>query len=633
MREYFRSLKVILLFVIVAFVATSVVYFGAASMSGSTAPSSGAVAVVNGEEITHERYRRAYANYVELYRQMYKDQLTPEMAERLGLGRQVIDALVQEVLIVQQAAREGLHANDEELRARIQAIPVFNVDGRFSRDRYLEVLKQAKLTPAEFERDQRREIQRRKLEAAVRDGVKVTEDEVRQDYAVRRERVRAAWARLSLDPIMAQTMVPDGEVEPYLKKHEARFTRAERRRVQYVVVGARSFARPVTDAEAEAYYKEHPAEFEKQRRVKTAHVLVRVPTVGGSEAEQKSKAKVADVIKRAKAGEDFAKLAKEASEDTATAGSGGDLGFIGKGEMVPQFEEAAFALGKGEVSPAPVRTPFGYHAIKVLDVQESGREPLKDVAPKIKDKLVAERSEKAAQARIEEVRAPLQTAKDFPAEARGLGLTPVDVTMSRGDGLEGIGRDAALEDSIFNLAGGGVTPPIKTAAGWVMARAVETRPAGVPPLAEIRDQVVDVMKREKAEATAVERAKAVADSVAKGGDLAAAAKGEGWTVGETDAFTRSDPPKAKDALPGAVLAAALETAVGQVSAPVKGPGAVYLVRGLERQPADLSGFEAERETLRQTVLERKRSQTLESWARGLRTGAKIEISSQAVGER
>ncbi|MET0851368.1 MAG: SurA N-terminal domain-containing protein, partial [Candidatus Rokuibacteriota bacterium] len=90
MREYFRSLKVILLFVIVAFVATSVVYFGAASMSGSTAPSSGAVAVVNGEEITHERYRRAYANYVELYRQMYKDQLTPEMAERLGLGRQVI---------------------------------------------------------------------------------------------------------------------------------------------------------------------------------------------------------------------------------------------------------------------------------------------------------------------------------------------------------------------------------------------------------------------------------------------------------------------------------------------------------------------------------------------------------------
>ena len=107
MREYFRSLKVILLFVIVAFVATSVVYFGAASMSGSTAPSSGAVAVVNGEEITHERYRRAYANYVELYRQMYKDQLTPEMAERLGLGRQVIDALVQEVLIVQQADARG----------------------------------------------------------------------------------------------------------------------------------------------------------------------------------------------------------------------------------------------------------------------------------------------------------------------------------------------------------------------------------------------------------------------------------------------------------------------------------------------------------------------------------------------
>src|SRR4030095_17242899 len=96
------------------------------------------------------------------------------------------------------------------------------------------------------------------------------------------------------------------------------------------------------------------------------------------------KAKAEPVIRRAQAGEDFAKLAKEMSEDASNASQGGDLGFVGPGEMVPQFEQAAFALKKGEISPAPVRTPFGYHASKVVDIQEGGRAPFKEVAPKIK---------------------------------------------------------------------------------------------------------------------------------------------------------------------------------------------------------------------------------------------------------
>src|SRR5262249_32440794 len=158
-------------------------------------------------------------------------------------------------------------------------------------------------------------------------------------------------------------------VDAYLKAHQAQFTRPERRRLLYVMVTPGE-PRPVSDQEVEAYYKEHTAEFERPPRVHVAHVLVRVPPVGGSEAENGAKAKIAAVIKRAQAGEDFGKLAREVSEDTSNAAQGGDLGLVGRGELVPQFEQAAFALKKGEVSPAPVRTPFGYHAIKVTDVQE-----------------------------------------------------------------------------------------------------------------------------------------------------------------------------------------------------------------------------------------------------------------------
>src|SRR5262249_50860336 len=188
-------------------------------------------------------------------------------------------------------------------------------------------------------------------EGLVKDGVKVSPDELLQAYAFRKDRVRAAWASVETAPLMATVTVADADLEPYLKAHQAQFTRPERRKVQLIVASPKAFAEPVTDAAAEAYYKEHPGEFEKPKRLRAAHVLVRVPPVGGSDAEAKSRAKVEDVIKRAQAGEDFAKLARENSDDTGTVPQGGDLGFVGPGGMVPPVEEAWVPLTSGGGTP------------------------------------------------------------------------------------------------------------------------------------------------------------------------------------------------------------------------------------------------------------------------------------------
>ncbi len=462
MREYFRGLKLILLFVIVAFIATSFLYFGSDSLRMGNARSNPAIASVNGEEISPARFQRVQRNYIEYYRRAYQQDITPEMAERLGLTQQVINDLIQESLVLQQAKREGITVSDEELRLRIQTIPAFQDDGRFSRERYLAQLKQARIEPAEFEAEVRREMLRQKMEAIVKDGIKVSDAEVEQVYHARFERVRADWALIESAPLMAQVAVNDADAEAYLKSHEAQFTRPERRRIEYVLVAPRSFALAVTDADAEAYYKEHRGEFERPQRLKASHILVRVPPTGGSEAENKSKAKVEEAIRRAKGGEDFGKIARELSEDTATAPQGGDLGFVGKGEMVPQFEEAVFALKKGEVSPQPVRTPFGYHAIKVFDVQDGGVQPFREIVARIKEKLAAERSERAAVAKADEARVVLAVAKDFSAEAKKLGLDAKEVTVARGDGLEGMGRDQQLEETMFGLTVGGVSTVIRT---------------------------------------------------------------------------------------------------------------------------------------------------------------------------
>src|SRR6266849_6193079 len=586
MRDYARSLK------IVVFILTSGVlfYFGTGPFEGAR---SNAVAVVNGEEIPFERFRRAQSNLIAAYERMSRQRLTPELAERIGLSQQVVNELVTEAVVIQGAATEGVRVSDDELRSTIQQIREFQENGRFSRDEYLKVLKQLRLDPGEFESEVRRQLIRRKMETLIKQGVKVSDEEIRQAYRQRHERVRAAWAYADVKPVIAAVQVADADVAPYVKAHPAQFSQPERRKLQYVIVNPKKLAGTVSDAEAEAYYQEHAAEFEEPKRLRVAHVLVRVPPVGGSEVE--------DVIKRAKGGEDFAKLAREISEDKASAVQGGDLGFVGPGELVAPFEQAAFALKKGDVSD-PVRTPFGYHAIRILDVRDGGKTPLKEVAPKIKAALGAQKSERAAQARADEAKAALLGAPDFAAAAKRLGLEAREVTFGRGDALGEAGRDPQLDEAVFGLAVGGVSAPLKTAAGYAVVKVAQQIPAGVPPLPEIRDRVVEAIKHERAEQQLTDKAKALAATLGKGGDFEAAAKAEGFTTGSIPLFSRSDPPKERGSLPGGVLLAALQTPAGQVAEPVRAEGGVYVVKTLERQPASPGGFDRERDELDKQVL-------------------------------
>jgi len=622
MREYFRGLKFILLIVIGAFLATSVIYFGTSTLSnGSSRPN--VVGTVNGEDIPVERYRRVQASVVQAYEQVTRQRMTPELMERHGVIQQVVNDLVVDAVIVQTARQEGIRVSDDELRAQIREMRDFHEEGRFSRDRYLRVLRANRIDPTEFEVETRRQLVRRKMETLVRGGVKVSEAEVREAYERRHERARAVWASLDLTPLMAGITVGDADFEPYVKANQAQFTRPARRKVQYVTL--RGSATPVSDEEAEAYYKENAAEFEEPRRVRPAHVLVRVPPVGGSEAEQRARARVEDVIRRAKAGEDFAKLASEVSEDTANASRGGDLGLVGTGELVPQFEQVAFALKKGEVAATPVRTPFGYHAIKVLEIQEGGVQPFKDAAPRIKQRLFAERAERAALAHAAEVRPALQAAADFAAEATKLGLEPREATVGRSEPLPGVGRNRELEEALFTLATGGVSTPVKTGPGYLLAKVVQQLPAGVPPLPEIRASVVEAIKRERAERQALDRARALRDKV-KGGDLAALARAEGFTAGELGYFSRAEPPKERG-IPGAVSQAALQTAVGEVSDPVQVALTVYVVKTLERQPADPAGFAGRRAELERELLDQKQNTVWEQWIRVKRAPAKVDMAN------
>src|SRR5206468_7740105 len=232
MRRYRKSLQIGLLVVIAAFVASLFVFGSSGSRMGG-GEARDRVATVNGESIPIERFQRRYQSYLEAYAQMYRDRFTNELAERLGLPLQVVGDLVQEALIVQRAQAEGLAVTDEELNARIHAIPGFQENGRFSLKRYQEILKRRGFNPAAFEVEIRRELTRAKVESAVRSGVKVSETELEQAFRMRREEVRAAWALVELAPMVAAASATDEELATYLASHPDEFRQPDRRRVQY----------------------------------------------------------------------------------------------------------------------------------------------------------------------------------------------------------------------------------------------------------------------------------------------------------------------------------------------------------------------------------------------------------------
>lgn len=625
MRRYRRALQAGLLIVIAAFVA-SLFLFNSQRMDGGGARDS--VATVNGEPISVERYQRRYQEYATMYAQMLRERFSPEILERLGLKQQVVDDLVQETLAVQRARAEGLEVSDEELNAQIHAFPAFQEGGRFTLKRYDEALKRVGYTKAGFEEEMRRRLTRQKIERAVRAGAKVSDAEIEHAYVQQREEARVAWALVELTPLMSALTVTDEELAAYLKDHGEEFRQPDRRRVQYVALSPRDFTRPVADADVEKYYTEHPAEFETPPQVQVSHILARVGETGGSEAEDKARAKAAEALARVRRGEDFAKVAREVSEDTASASKGGDLGWVSKGEMVPQFEQAAFALKKGELSAEPVRTPFGFHAIKVFDRRDGARKPLKEAAQLIRERLAAQAAEQTAKARAEEVRAKLLGTADFMAEAKKLDLAPLETTIAKRPTSPFAPADS-MEDTAFGLTAGGVSTVLKTPAGFVVMKQVAALPAAVPPLEEIKPQVGNAVRRQKAEALALEKAKQIAAD-ARTLDLEAAAKKAGAVSGTTQRFSRSKPA---ERLPGDVMLKALEAQPNTVTEPLKGQQGWFVLKVLERVPADMSGLTAAREKLERELVTRKQSQAWESWISAARAKAKIDVSANLPAAR
>lgn len=601
MTQLRRNTAIVMWVVIFAFIGMMVIQWGANFSGKKRLGSADAVGIVNGEEIAIKYFRQILTNAA---RQREKGERQDDGA----LVREVWDALVRDMLLRQEIDRLGIEISDEELAsslfrsppAGVEQIPAFQTDGEFDPGLYSQFLSDQrtydqprnKAFISQMERTRRGQLMNQRLQRLLLESIRITPSQVRQEFLDAQEKVLVEYV------FVAVNAIGDDEVE-------------------------------LSEEELQANYQEQLHDFEHPEQIRMGCVLFpRVPS-------QADSLEVAEEIGRIRteimAGADFAEMATAVSEDQGSAESGGDLGTFGAGRMVKPFEEAAFALATGEVSD-PVETQFGWHLIKVEEkLKEEGEEQIRARHILLKHRPSPETADTLAM-QVEQFVA-LARERGLEAAAQAEQLEVRDTGYLQGGGpVPGLGQGTTwvinelLNSEVGTVVRGGVEQAL-----WV-AELTERRDAGAAPLDEVRPRVERSLLNDKKREKAGQKLEAVRREVAAGKDLAAAAAAAELEVQKTESFALSDYVPAIGRR-NAFISTALRTEVGQVSEVVVQSRGAYLLRVLERTPADMSRLDEERAEIEQEIAGRRQEEALRSWFAQLNETAEIVDNRHLFGYR
>jgi peptidyl-prolyl cis-trans isomerase D len=575
MRDSFHHLKWILIAVVAAFVFGFV--FLDMGLGGALGGRSGDMAYaarVNGETISYNDYYRSLKRMEDTYKQMYGEQFTPQLAEAMGLPKQVLEALIDQRLLMQEAERLNLEATPEEVRRQLLQIPTFSQDGKFIG---MELYTRYVTGPlgfsstAEFEEQLAREIVLQKIDSALRSSVVVSTQAAEDEYRRSVENSKIRYVLLPSTQVAASVTVTPAEVETYYKEHQADYTHPEQRTVKYLLADLTKIRPQMTPGEPELR-KEYEANRERFRRPASArvlHILVKVPENAPPAVDAAAKAKADALVQQLRGGADFAALAKANSGDPGSAANGGDMGWVGMGETVEPFERAIFSIPLNSISDPIRSTEYGYHIVKVTERRDAGVRPFEEVRGELATAAGTEMAREASKAEITRLNAAIKakkpaTAEAFTALASGNVTSNDSSWFGRNDQIPGIGNNPALMDWAFAAKKGDVSEPIETPRGMAIAYLADSRPSGVSPLTEVRQQVEGEARQQKARDAA--RAN-LAQMVAGAPDIDTVATKAGSATREAT-VSRVAPVQGLTGNVGALVEAAMTARPGELKGPV-----------------------------------------------------------------
>jgi peptidyl-prolyl cis-trans isomerase D len=630
MRRHKGWLKWSLALVVLAFVVFYVPDFLDQDPSAAGVAPREAVAEVNGHRITAAMFQQRYFSQLQRFRTELGGSISDQLLRQLGIDQQILGQLVDEQVALIEAQRHGITVSDEELRQQIYALPVFQENGEFiGRARYEEMLRMATtpLTPQTFEEGLRRDLVLSKLRAALTDWMTVSDEELEREYRQRNERIRLEMAVLTADEFRDRVTVSDDDVAAYFESRQAEYRVGEQRRIRYVLVDRDQERQQVnvTFDDVQRFYDDNSGLYQMPERVRARHILF--DTTGRDEQAVRQEAEA--VLEQAREGADFEALAREHSDDTGTRDRGGDLDYFPRGQMVPEFETAAFALAPGQLSDL-VRSQFGFHIIQLVDRQPEQVRPLEDARGEIEEQLLAQRTEQRVQERAGELARRVHTADDLQTAAEALGLRVEESgDFQREDPVPGLGAAPQVAATAFQLGEGAVSDAIPTPRGPAVITVSARRDPYVPDLDEVRGRVREDLVRTRAGELSRARAAELSRAVQGGQGLEAAARALGADVELTDWITRDSPLPAVGFSPE-IDRAAFALPEGGVSEPIEAGEATVVVRVAEREEVTPERFQQARETFRAELLNERRARFFTAYMSRVRTRMDIRTYPEVV---
>jgi len=589
----------------------------------------GVVAKVGSRVITRGDWDRTYEGMYRFYQEMYKERFSEEMAKQLQLRESALDTLINRTLQLEEAERLKIKVSDQEVQTRIRALPYFQRDGKFSLQLYQYFLRQSNLTPAEFEQLQREEIQIERIEQLVQGTVKLSDEELWDQYQLENEEIELSALKLDARDFESSVQVTDAGLREYFQKNVGQFLRPEKVKAKYVRLDAARFRdqAEVHTGDIEEYYEAHSDQFSRPEAVHLRHILLKLQP-GEDEAVVRKKTEVLLGLRESVGkGEDFAALAKINSED-ATAAKGGELGFVQRGDLTPEVEKAAFSLKAGEVSEV-IRSATGLHLLKVEEHREEHLEPLDQVKESIRDKLKEEAGWHLARREAEDIirssRAAGTLEVNQGGERAGLAVQETGY-LARGEGMEDLPAEA-IGQQVFPLEVGDISPALRGGQGYCLFQLLERKAPEAPPFEEVKEAVEKQYRVEKSKELARNRAEQLAQKLAKGGSIEDIGKEAGLAPFDTGYFNRlrSYVPKIGQSAELVENAFFLTQEHPVVDRAIEVGGSCYIVQLKQRRSPDRNAYVAEKETFRSVQQQQKTQEVFREWLAELRARQNVEV--------
>jgi len=627
-------IQIIFWALIAAFVGAIFLWWGVGGKAG--AKHEATAMSVNGQEIPLKEFQNTYQMLTNLYRNIYKDRFSPQLEKELNLRGQALERVINQHLLLQQAVKLDIDVDRDELVQRIAQTPAFQVNGKFNRDRYVQVLSFQRMHVKDYEQRLRQDLLVEKVQQRLTADVKVDDSEVVKAYHHDNDKVSLDFVQLAPALFVNKVTIDKAGLADYFKKHQEDFRLPEKVAIRYLKFEPSAFtpdANSISDEEIDRYYRRNQDRFEIEEQVRASHILVRVPQGADDKVKAEKHQRAEHLLDEIRKGKDFAELARTASDDTASAAKGGDLGYFTRGTMVDTFESAAFNLQPGQVSDI-VETPFGFHIIKVTAHIEPGVKPLVDVIDQVRAGVAAEKARQLAFEAAMDCYNVSRKAGDIDAAAKAANL-PIQETglFTRDDSIKGLGKIPEVVAEAFALQPNQLGKPIQLEDGTVLIIArKQDQPSRLPELAEVQPQVEKAYRQQKAADMAKARANEMLAQLRKGAQLSRLATDEKLSLETTGLFARSY----GDFVPHLGNAPKVAAAAFTLTADKPYADQVFDLNGKQvvvalktLQPADDAQLDAaKKETLKQRLLNQKRQDVIKARLKELRTQAEIHVGAK-----